>query len=185
MVADELVAEAQVLAARAAQPGFLKEAVANPAVSHVFIHLSDRFARPEQAIQAMALETELLYAGQTIVSGTGRGRDRQRPRRGAELGFVTSQLAAGADPQAIQKNLTRSTTDDVSAVVMTDFKEKKAEVDRLQRRLDALGAAAPKSPRADREAEVEAALSCSTSWNCWLPTRPPGRRSRACCGSWG
>ena len=39
----------------------------NPAVSHLFIHLSDRFARPELVRQAMALETELLHAGLTVV----------------------------------------------------------------------------------------------------------------------
>src|ERR1039457_4912791 len=42
------------------RPGFVAfchEALNNPAVSHLFVHMSDRFARPELAAQAMQLET--------------------------------------------------------------------------------------------------------------------------------
>ena len=52
------------------RPGFVafcREALINPAVSHLFVHMSDRFARPELATQAMQLETKLLLAGITIV----------------------------------------------------------------------------------------------------------------------
>ena len=62
---------------------------------------------------------------------------------------------------------------------------KKAEVDRLHRRLDALGAAARKSPQADREAEVEAALKLFDWLELLAADAAAGRRSRACCGTWG
>src|SRR5688572_2668759 len=52
------------------RPGFTafrRDAVRDKAISHLFIHMSDRFARPEIATEATRLEQDLLYAGLTIV----------------------------------------------------------------------------------------------------------------------
>lgn len=52
------------------RPGFVAlrhEAIQKRNVSHILIHKSDRFARPEQAGAAMSMEIELLLASLTIV----------------------------------------------------------------------------------------------------------------------
>jgi DNA invertase Pin-like site-specific DNA recombinase len=63
------------------RPGFIafrQEALANPAISHLFIHLSDRFARPEQAVQAMQMEIDLVMAGLTLVFANRVSEPRER-----------------------------------------------------------------------------------------------------------
>ena len=54
--------------------------MADSSVSHVFIHLSDRFARPELAAQAMQMEIDLLLAGITVVFSNRVSHARQRGR---------------------------------------------------------------------------------------------------------
>jgi DNA invertase Pin-like site-specific DNA recombinase len=49
-------------------------------VSHLFIHMADRFARPEQAQEAMMMEIELLYAGITVVFRQRISLPRERGR---------------------------------------------------------------------------------------------------------
>ena len=52
------------------RPGFvalMNDALADPAVSHVFSHKRDRFARPEEAMEMVLLEKKLLQAGITLV----------------------------------------------------------------------------------------------------------------------
>jgi hypothetical protein len=56
------------------RPGFSSfrnGALSDQNVSHLFIHMADRFARPEQATAAVVMEEELLYAGLTIVFPIG------------------------------------------------------------------------------------------------------------------
>ncbi len=63
------------------RPGFVafrRDARARPHVSHLFVHMSDRFSRPELAIQAMQLEIELLLAGLTIVFHNRVSEPRER-----------------------------------------------------------------------------------------------------------
>jgi len=63
------------------RPGFVslrRVAVQNRNVSHILIHKSDRFARPEQSAQAMSMETELLLAGLTIVFSNRISEPRER-----------------------------------------------------------------------------------------------------------
>jgi DNA invertase Pin-like site-specific DNA recombinase len=63
------------------RPGFVqfrKQALAHRNVSHLFIHMPDRFARPERATEAVLLETELLYAGITVVFSTRVSLPRRR-----------------------------------------------------------------------------------------------------------
>ncbi len=57
---------------------FRQVAMGDSAVSHVFVHLSDRFARPEQAHQAMQQEIELLLAGITVVFSNRISEPRKR-----------------------------------------------------------------------------------------------------------
>ncbi len=52
------------------RPGFLavsRDALGDKTVSHVFIYKRDRFARPNDAMQAAQLEKQLLMAGITLV----------------------------------------------------------------------------------------------------------------------
>jgi hypothetical protein len=52
------------------RPGLLalnKDAIADKAISHVFIHKRDRYARPDEALKAVEMEKSLLYAGITVV----------------------------------------------------------------------------------------------------------------------
>ncbi|MFY9586514.1 MAG: recombinase zinc beta ribbon domain-containing protein [Actinomycetota bacterium] len=63
------------------RPGFVafrRDALTNPRISHLFVHLSDRFSRPEQAVQAMQMEIELLLAGLTIVFHNRISEPRER-----------------------------------------------------------------------------------------------------------
>lgn len=63
------------------RPGFVacrQEALRDLRVSHLFIHISDRFARPEQATEAMMQEITLLLAGVTIVFGNRDSLPRER-----------------------------------------------------------------------------------------------------------
>jgi DNA invertase Pin-like site-specific DNA recombinase len=63
------------------RPGFVafrRDALANPRISHFFVHISDRFARPEQAVQAMQMEIELLLAGITFVFENRVSEPRER-----------------------------------------------------------------------------------------------------------
>lgn len=63
------------------RPGFValrRAAIQNRNVSHILIHKSDRFARPEQAVQAMSMEIELLLAGLTIVFSNRISEPRER-----------------------------------------------------------------------------------------------------------
>lgn len=65
------------------RPGFeafRQTALADPSVSHLLIHLSDRFARPELATQAMLMETELLLAGISVVFSNRISHPRERGR---------------------------------------------------------------------------------------------------------
>ena len=62
------------------RPGFLafrQAAMGDHRVSHVFIHMSDRFARPELAGKAMQLEIDLLLAGITVVFSNRVSQPRQ------------------------------------------------------------------------------------------------------------
>lgn len=63
------------------RPGFVafrNAALADPRVSHLFIHISDRFARPEQAVQAMQMEIDLTLAGLTMVFSNRTSGPRER-----------------------------------------------------------------------------------------------------------
>ena len=63
------------------RPGFVtcrQEALRDGRVSHLFIHISDRFARPEQATEAMMQEIALLLGGVTIVFGNRVSLPRER-----------------------------------------------------------------------------------------------------------
>lgn len=63
------------------RPGFVacrQEALRDSRVSHLFIHISDRFARPEQATEALMQEITLLLAGVTIVFGNRVSLPRER-----------------------------------------------------------------------------------------------------------
>jgi hypothetical protein len=56
------------------RPGFLalnRDALADPSVSHVFFFKRDRFARPDDAMQAAIIEKNLLLAGITVVHSDG------------------------------------------------------------------------------------------------------------------
>src|SRR4051794_33038201 len=48
-------------------PAFRRDPTSDRRVSHVLIHMTDRFARPELSTQAVQMEQELLYAGITVV----------------------------------------------------------------------------------------------------------------------
>src|SRR5581483_9646000 len=64
-----------------ARPGFTacrQYALLHKDISHLFIHMPDRFARPESAVEAMTLEQELLKAGITIVFSNRVSRPRRR-----------------------------------------------------------------------------------------------------------
>lgn len=65
------------------RPGFtamLRRAIDDRRVSHVFVYLPDRFARPEDALAAMQLERELLLAGVTVVFSNRVSQPRDRGR---------------------------------------------------------------------------------------------------------
>lgn len=52
------------------RPGFTafrQDAKADRSISHLFIHMPDRFSRAEYASQAMHMEQELAFAGITVV----------------------------------------------------------------------------------------------------------------------
>src|SRR5262245_57547069 len=56
------------------RPGFLalnRDALADTSVSHVFFFKRDRFARPDDAMQAAQIEKQLLLAGVTVVHSDG------------------------------------------------------------------------------------------------------------------
>jgi DNA invertase Pin-like site-specific DNA recombinase len=56
------------------RPGFVSlnaDALADPSVSHVFFYKRDRFARPDDAMQAAQIEKKLLFAGITVVHSDG------------------------------------------------------------------------------------------------------------------
>jgi hypothetical protein len=66
------------------RPGFTafrRDARANVHVSHVLIHMPDRFARPEQASNAMLMEQELQHAGITVVFSSRVAPPRRRGER--------------------------------------------------------------------------------------------------------
>jgi DNA invertase Pin-like site-specific DNA recombinase len=60
---------------------FRQQALRDRSVSHLFIYKSDRFARPEQAIEACKLETELSLAGITVVFHNRVANPRERGER--------------------------------------------------------------------------------------------------------
>ncbi len=63
------------------RPGFVAfkgTAIARREISHLFIHMPDRFARPEQASKAVVMEQDLLYSGITVVFSTRVSQPRQR-----------------------------------------------------------------------------------------------------------
>ncbi|MCY2926277.1 MAG: recombinase family protein, partial [Planctomycetota bacterium] len=52
------------------RPGFdamMQRALEDESATHVFVHQRDRFARPEEPIEAMMLENQLRMAGKTLV----------------------------------------------------------------------------------------------------------------------
>jgi DNA invertase Pin-like site-specific DNA recombinase len=56
------------------RPGFVafnRDALEDASVSHVFFYKRDRFARPDDATQAMQIEKKLLLAGITVVHSDG------------------------------------------------------------------------------------------------------------------
>jgi hypothetical protein len=56
------------------RPGFLafnRDALADASVSHIFFLKRDRFARPDDAMQAAQIEKKLLLAGITVVHSDG------------------------------------------------------------------------------------------------------------------
>lgn len=55
--------------------------MSDKSVSHLFVHMSDRFARPETGAQGMQLEQQLLYAGLTIVFENRIAKPRQRGKQ--------------------------------------------------------------------------------------------------------
>ncbi|MBI4305431.1 MAG: recombinase family protein [Chloroflexi bacterium] len=83
------------------RPGFLAlnhDALRNKAYSHIFIHKRDRFARPEDAIEMVAIEKRLLLAGLTIIFSDTISepmeRGRQYPER--ELAMLLGYYESGA-----------------------------------------------------------------------------------------
>lgn len=67
------------------RPGLLKmveDVISNPRISHVFIFRRDRFARPEEPLEATLLEQSLTMAGVTIVfSDSVAGPSPQGPEK--------------------------------------------------------------------------------------------------------
>ena len=61
---------------RAGFTAFRRRAMADRSVSHLFIHMPDRFARPQLATAAMQMEQELLYDGLAVVFSTRVSRPR-------------------------------------------------------------------------------------------------------------
>jgi DNA invertase Pin-like site-specific DNA recombinase len=57
---------------------FRKAVLRDRSISHVLIFKADRFARPEQAVAAMQMETELLFAGITVVFHNRLSEPRER-----------------------------------------------------------------------------------------------------------
>jgi len=56
------------------RPGFMalnRDALSDSSVSHVFFYKRDRFARPDDAMEAAQIEKKLLYAGITVVTSDG------------------------------------------------------------------------------------------------------------------
>ncbi len=83
------------------RPGFLalnRDALANKAYSHVFIHRRDRYGRPEDAIGMVGMEKKLLLSGITIVYSDTVSepmeRGRQYPER--DLTMLLSYYESGA-----------------------------------------------------------------------------------------
>jgi hypothetical protein len=83
------------------RPGFrtlIQDALALKSISHVLIHKRDRFARPEDAIEMVAIEKKLLLAGLTLVfsdtTAEPMERGRQYPER--ELAMLLGYYESGA-----------------------------------------------------------------------------------------
>jgi DNA invertase Pin-like site-specific DNA recombinase len=63
------------------RPGFTacrNHVKANRSVSHLLIHMADRFARPDVAAKAMVLEADLLFARITVVFSDRVSQPRQK-----------------------------------------------------------------------------------------------------------
>jgi DNA invertase Pin-like site-specific DNA recombinase len=80
------------------RPGFralLQDAIKDSSISHVFFYKRDRFARPDDAIEAAQLEKKLSYAGITIVHSDGVSlpirRGEQNLMRDLQLMIAYSQ----------------------------------------------------------------------------------------------
>ena len=63
---------------RAGFTAFRHETMNNRSISHLFIHMSDRFSRAELTSQAMQLEQELIYAGVTVVFSNRISKPRRK-----------------------------------------------------------------------------------------------------------
>jgi DNA invertase Pin-like site-specific DNA recombinase len=82
------------------RPGFLalrRDAIADPAVSHLFIYRRDRLARPEDCSEMVLIEKSLLLAGLTIVFRDGVSEPMQRGQVdvGRELGMFFGYYESG------------------------------------------------------------------------------------------
>jgi DNA invertase Pin-like site-specific DNA recombinase len=80
------------------RPGFLsfnRDALEDASVSHAFFYKRDRFARPDDAMQASQIEKQLLFNGITVVHSDGvtppLRRGEQNIMRDLELLFAYSQ----------------------------------------------------------------------------------------------
>src|SRR4051812_7590929 len=82
------------------RPGFLalrRDALADPAISHLFIYRRDRLARPEDASEMVSFERGLLLAGITIVfrDGVMTPMIRGQVDVGRELGMFFGYYESG------------------------------------------------------------------------------------------
>jgi hypothetical protein len=101
------------------RPGFTafrRDTTADRSVSHVLIHLTDRFARPELASRATLLEQEMLLAGLTVVFSNRTSLPRRRGERNVgedlQMMFAYSESGEYLDKLAVrmiqtQANLAR------------------------------------------------------------------------------
>lgn len=91
------------------RPGFLaliRDVLANRAISHVFIHQRDRFARPEEAIEMVAIEKKLVQAGITLVFSNGVAEPCERGNSDL-VGDLTRMFAYYESGEFLRKHAER------------------------------------------------------------------------------
>jgi len=91
------------------RPGFLaliRDVLANRAISHIFIHQRDRFARPEEAIEMVAIEKKLVQAGITLVFSNGVAEPCERGNSDL-VGDLTRMFAYYESGEFLRKHAER------------------------------------------------------------------------------